>query len=124
MWRCLDMTAGRWQARETRLTNEIELADVRSARGAEQAARKAANAASAAALHRAEEILLAGGHLSTHPRLAADPGFSTGPDVSSAEIGLELRASMGLAARYEAGLSEAGLSEVGGQGKTIGLRAR
>lgn len=82
---------------------------------------RAAEAAAAAVLERSAAVLLAMGELRAHPRLAADPDFSTGTGMSSAEVALELRASLGLANRAPTAYV-ASLPEVDGLSRRIGLR--
>ena len=79
------------------------------------------SAAAAACLQRATEIQLAASRLLEHPRLAADPDFSTRPAVSSAEVALELKASMGLADRPPAPY-EAGMPPVADLARLIGVK--
>jgi len=122
-WRYLEMAqaadeehaagAGRWLARE------IELANARSAREARRAALKAAEDAAADCLQRVTEIQLAVQQISE--RLPADPDFSTGQGLSSAEVSRGLLAAMGLA-DPQSGRYEEPLPPVGDLARSIGLR--
>lgn len=107
--------AGGWLARE------IELANAESTRRAEQAARQAAENAAAGILQRGNEIKLAVQQLHDHPRLAADPDFSAGPGMGSAEIAHCLRMAMGLTSRPQTPYEES-LPPVADLGRRMGVR--
>jgi hypothetical protein len=106
--------AGKW------LAEAIELGNARRERETGQTARKAADEAAAACLKRATEIQLA--VLQLGERMPADPDFSTGPRLSSAEVTHGLMAAMGLADPMPRRHEEA-LPPVGDLARQIGLRS-
>jgi hypothetical protein len=80
-------------------------------------------AAVEACLRRSAQIKLAADELRADPRVARILDDSlAGPGLSPAEVGLELRASMGLAARARTPY-EAGMPPVADLARTIGLRS-
>jgi hypothetical protein len=78
-WRYLEMAQAADEEHaataDGHLAAELELANARSARAASRRGEDEA----AALLQRVDEIQLAAGRLSEHPRLAADPHFGSGP---------------------------------------------
>lgn len=80
-----------------------------------------AEAAATGLAERSAAIQLAVGQLLSDPRLAGDPDGDAGPGMGSAEIGLRLRAAMGLAGKPPTEY-EASMPPVGDLARTIGLR--
>lgn len=94
----------------------VELANARSA----QAATMRAEAAAAEVLERSTAIQLAMEELRTH--LTDEPWFSAGPGLTTAEVEIELRASLGLTTRPPTPY-EASMPPVADLARRIGLRS-
>jgi hypothetical protein len=94
----------------------------REARTRAQAASRAADAAAAATLRRVNDIKLAVDSLASDPRLAGDPDFGAQAPMGRAEVDLELRAAMGLAARAPSAYEQM-LPPVADLARVIGVRS-